>query len=993
VVKRIAAVLIMGVIGLAPVVGTAPFAGAATDVPIGVAPYSGADPSLTRAPYVTDLTQTSAAVTWATAASAGSTPGTLTWGTGTNCTANTVPVPQSLPSLVPASASPSSATGRQFTVGSTSEFQSTVQVSGLQAGRTYCYRIFSGGTPAVDLLGSNASPSFTTLDRVNLSSTSPVTFDVVGDLGETNYSSGTDFANYLNTDQAAIDSLIGQSASAAGARFVVTAGDVAYSGGTETNYGDLQQTGSEVSDIFGPSDWPLTGGLPTFGVVGNHGQNVDSLRVWPESTSAANSSGTYGYASYPPVPADGVGTSTEPAAWYAISTGNVRIYVLDASWADGNVGTSNLYQVDYDEHWTPASPEYQWLAADLASHPGGVKMAVFHFPLRSDNSTQGSDPLLQNSTANPNATTSLEALLAGNGVSVAFNGHAHTYQRITPRQAGQITNYVTGGGGGVLEPVTQGGTCTSLLTTEDIYALGWSPSGAGPTAGTGSSCGPGTSTPQSAADVYNFLEVKVSGTTVTVTPVNAAGRSFDIQTYTPTSVTANPSTPANVTATATSSSTIQVNWNASNETGGAIASYAVYRNVNGGSYSLLAKVASPATTYTDNTADPGAQYAYRITATDNGSPPQTSTAGTSNKVATPSAPGVVTATATSAASVDLQWTASSEAGNGTIASYQIGRDGVPLGSVTGTTTYTDETVQPGTTYTYSVTAIDGTGAPSTPTSSNPVTTPGPPSLPFSGPPLGPVVNTCTNRLPAGSVVGAAAVPDGSGYYEVDAQGDVAAFGGAVCYGSLTGTRLNRPIVGMAADPATGGYWLVASDGGIFAFGGAPFFGSTGNIHLNQPIVGMTGALSGDGYWLVASDGGIFAFGGAPFFGSTGSIRLNKPVVGMAVDPATGGYWLVASDGGIFAFGGAPFLGSTGNLRLNKPVVGMTPLADGSGYRLIASDGGVFTFDAPFLGSTGSIHLNRPIIDGLDDPVGDGYWLIASDGGVFSFNAPFLGSAA
>ena len=133
-------------------------------------------------------------------------------------------------------------------------------------------------------------------------------------------------------------------------------------------------------------------------------------------------------------------------------------------------------------------------------------MAVFHFPLRSDNSTQASDPLLQNSTANPNASTSLEALLAGNGVSIVFNGHAHTYQRIIPRQAGQITNYVTGGGGGVLEPVTQGRTCTALLATEDIYALGWSPSGAGPTAGSGSSCGPGTSTPQSAADVYNFLE-------------------------------------------------------------------------------------------------------------------------------------------------------------------------------------------------------------------------------------------------------------------------------------------------------------------------------------------------------------------------------------------------------------------------------------------------------------------------------------------------------
>ena len=291
-------------------------------------------------------------MTWATAASAGSTPGRLTWGTGTNCTANTVPVPQSLPTLVPASASPSSATGRQFTVGSTSEFQSTAQVSGLQAGTTYCYRIFSGGTPAVDLLGSNASPSFTTLDRVNLSSTSPVTFDVVGDLGETNYSSGTDFANYLNTDQAAIDSLIGQSASAAGARFVVTAGDVAYSGGTETDYGDLQAAGSEVSDIFGPSYWPLTGGLPTFGVVGNHGQNVDGLQVWePESTSAANSSSTYRFARIPRSRPTGWGPAPSPPP-----------------------GTPSPPAMSASTCWTPRGPARQ--CRDLQPLPGRLRRAL-----------------------------------------------------------------------------------------------------------------------------------------------------------------------------------------------------------------------------------------------------------------------------------------------------------------------------------------------------------------------------------------------------------------------------------------------------------------------------------------------------------------------------------------------------------------------------------------------------------------------------------------
>ncbi len=265
----------------------------------------------------------------------------------------------------------------------------------------------------------------------------------------------------------------------------------------------------------------------------------------------------------------------------------------------------------------------------------------------------------------------------------------------------------------------------------------------------------------------------------------------------------------------------------------------------------------------------------------------------------------------------------------------------------------------------------------------------------SSPTPGPVQTNCMSTLPSGSVVGGAALDDGTGYYEVDSAGDVAAYGSAACYGSMTGKALNKPIVGMAVDRKTGGYWLVASDGGVFSFN-APFLGSTGAITLNKPVVGMTATLNGTGYYLVASDGGVFSYG-AHFQGSTGSIKLNKPVVGMGLDRATGGYWLVASDGGVFSFN-AKFHGSTGNITLNKPVVAMAPVSDGSGYRLIAADGGVFDFGAPFYGSTGGITLNKPVIGGFNNNSYDGYWLVASDGGVFTFSPPsehmpFFGSAA
>lgn len=266
----------------------------------------------------------------------------------------------------------------------------------------------------------------------------------------------------------------------------------------------------------------------------------------------------------------------------------------------------------------------------------------------------------------------------------------------------------------------------------------------------------------------------------------------------------------------------------------------------------------------------------------------------------------------------------------------------------------------------------------------------------SAPTPGPTQTNCVSHMAPGSVVGAAALDDGTGYYETDAQGDIAAFGGATCYGAMTGVHLNKPIVGMAVDRKTGGYWLVASDGGIFGFNAA-FLGSMGGVALNKPVVGMTSTLNGNGYRLVATDGGIFDFGSAQFYGSTGNITLNKPVVGMGLDRATGGYWMVASDGGVFAYN-APFYGSTGNITLNKPMVGIAPVSDGSGYRLIASDGGVFSYNTTFYGSTGNIHLNSPVIAGMNNNSYDGYWLVASDGGIFTYsppneNMPFYGSAA
>lgn len=89
----------------------------------------------------------------------------------------------------------------------------------------------------------------------------------------------------------------------------------------------------------------------------------------------------------------------------------------------------------------------------------------------------------------------------------------------------------------------------------------------------------------------------------------------------------------------------------------------------------------------------------------------------------PTTPTNLTATATSSTSVQLNWTVSTD--NVGVVGYDIRRDGAPIGSSV-TNSYTDNTVSPGTTYTYDVRAFDA--VPNYSGWSNPatVTTPTPP---------------------------------------------------------------------------------------------------------------------------------------------------------------------------------------------------------------------------------------------------------------------------
>ena len=479
--------------------------------------------SLTRYPYLTDLVGGSVTVNWAT----------------TRTSAVTGSVTIGKVGVEPACASRTvAATRTSITVKSESQYQWQATVPDLERDATYCYRVYLGTSPRTDLLGSDPSPRFR--GELGERPAEPFSFAVFGDWGQAD-------EGRTKPDQEALLARLAKT----DARCAVGTGDIANPSGSQSNYGDLYRTGSSVSGVFGPRFWAGPGkSLPYFPAVGNHMPNSTFLLNWPQPKAVASSGGRYQLDTYCCV--NDTSSKDYASAWYAFDAGGARFYVLQAAWDAGNLGEGTQYKNDYDTHWTPASPEYKWLAADLAAHASTqLKFAFFHYPLYSDQSSQTSNAFLQ-------GAGSLEGLLSRNGVDIAFNGHAHLYQRNLKPHAGSLVSYVSGGGGASL--VSMG---SSGCSETDAYGIGWKG-----TTSTGGACG-AAHAPTSTAQVHHFLLVKVDGTRVTVTPTNAAGDTFDVATYQFGADGAGvPTPPAGLTATAVSTSQINLSWQPSTDGNG-----------------------------------------------------------------------------------------------------------------------------------------------------------------------------------------------------------------------------------------------------------------------------------------------------------------------------------------------------------------------------------------------------------------------------------------
>ncbi len=331
------------------------------------------------------------------------------------------------------------------------------------------------------------------------------------------------------------------------------------------------------------------------------------------------------------------------------------------------------------------SPQGQWLAADLAAHQNLCTLAFWHIPLFSSGGRASSN------------SRSIWGQLWNAGADVVLAGHDHTYERFSRQTNTAVRDDRTG----IREFIvgTGGSNHTSFVTTA-----------ANSEVRNATTFGVIKLTLHS--DSYDWQFVPEAGATFTdMGSENCHGKPSD---------TTPPSQPTNLTGAAVSPGQVNLSWTASTDATG-VSNYLIQRDG-------VQVATSEMTSYSDTTALPGATHTYVVTAVDyNGwssAPSAPVNITMPPDVTPPSVPTSLHATSIGPDSVDLAWTASTD--DTAVASYRVFRDGQLVGT-SPMATFTDPAVQPATTYSYAVSAVDRSNNESAQSTPVPVTTPARPT--------------------------------------------------------------------------------------------------------------------------------------------------------------------------------------------------------------------------------------------------------------------------
>lgn len=202
---------------------------------------------------------------------------------------------------------------------------------------------------------------------------------------------------------------------------------------------------------------------------------------------------------------------------------------------------------------------------------------------------------------------------------------------------------------------------------------------------------------------------RAAGTTYyyRVRATNAYGNSAYSNTASATTPAAAPAAPTGLTATAVSSSQINLAWtdNSSNESG-----FKVYRSADNVTFAVAATLGAGVTTYANTGLASNTTYYYKVAAYNAAGEAASAVASARTASALPAAPSALKATALSTTSIRLNWTDNAQGQAGFVIEQGSGKTYTQVGTVAaGVVTFTRSGLSAGTKYTYRVKARNASG--------------------------------------------------------------------------------------------------------------------------------------------------------------------------------------------------------------------------------------------------------------------------------------------